>query len=334
MAQHQRTARPLLRSARLPCVDGYRHRGRDPLIAAAGVAHHRHHRTRHAGVARGGSIGQHPGKEAVAHDVQLPPAAQRPPQRMTVFATQCQFGRSHIEPARLVDERQFVDRRRQRIVENPSQRQRYARLFLSRRRTRPAVEHDLAVAGQIDEAGVRTRDHRFGPPSARRTMHFDIERLGDPLFERDRHGIGRKIIARTRHRFGRHVAQHLQPAFRPPDLRAERHGDRQPDHPRTGNPDAHRIFEDIGAQQHLDTFGQAAEQLAGTRRTQRHGHRFGAPDRRHDLAPKQIGNGFSLRRRNHLEKKFYAPKDTDKRRQKQLFQALCRNGRSKTRLNR
>ena len=88
------------------------------------------------------------------------------------------------------------------------------------------------------------------------------------------------------------------------------------------------------AQQHLDTFGQAAEQLAGTRRTQRHGHRFGAPDRRHDLAPKQIGNGFSLRRRNHLEKKFYAPKDTDKRRQKQLFQALCRNGRSKTRLNR
>jgi hypothetical protein len=109
------------------------------------------------------------------------------------------------------------------------------------------------------------------------------------------------------------------------------------DHERIGEAAEQRVqvslpVRDGGAQQHLDTFGQAAEQLAGTRRTQRHGHRFGAPDRRHDLAPKQIGNGFSLRRRNHLEKKFYAPKDTDKRRQKQLFQALCRNGRSKTRL--
>lgn len=86
------------------------------------------------------------------------------------------------------------------------------------------------------------------------------------------------------HGLRRYVAQHLQLVFRPADQRPERHGDRQTDHPRTGNSHAHGVLENVGTQQHLEPFGPTAQRLGGTGCTQRHRNRFGTTDRRDDFA--------------------------------------------------
>lgn len=112
-------------------------------------------------------------------------------------------------------------------------------------------------------------NHRHSPVPSGRSLDFDIKFFGDSLLQADTDTFFVDIPAALRNGLGRHVAQHFQPVLRAADERPERHGDRQADHPRTGNPHAHGVLEDIGTQAHSDRFGTHTEQFGGTRRTQR-----------------------------------------------------------------
>ena len=109
-------------------------------------------------------------------------------------------------------------------------------------------------------------------------LRLDIEFFIDVLFQADRDAPPVDHAATAFDGFGRHVAQHLQLIFRTPHQRPEGYGDRQSDHPRTGDSDTHGVLEDIGAQAHRDFFGFPAQRFGGTGRAQCHGDRFGAPD--------------------------------------------------------
>ena len=104
-------------------------------------------------------------------------------------------------------------------------------------------------------------------------------------------------------RVGRQVAQHFELIAAPADEGAQCNRDGKAGHPGSGNPDAHRIFQDIGAQQRLYLLGLAAQLLGGTGRAEGHGHGFGTADGRYDFFMDQrddprtglsIGHSFAV----------------------------------------
>ena len=77
-------------------------------------------------------------------------------------------------------------------------------------------------------------------------------------------------------------------------------GYRQSDHAACArDTDTHRIFQNIGAQPHVDMFGAAAQFFGRAGRAQRHGDRFGAADSRHHFAIHERDDALSFGFRYH-----------------------------------
>jgi len=294
VAQHQRTDRLLLGGGGLLGVDHHGKRRRDALVAASRVAHHGDHRPGHAGVARRGGVGQYPRENAVAHNLPFALATERTPYAVAELPGESLLGGGLVQAACFEDEAQFVEGRRRGELPHAVQREGYFAPILFGRRGRTFVERHLAVALEVYERGMAARDHRRGTVPGAPGLDLDIEFLGDTLLQVDTYALFVDIPAALRNGFGRHIAQHFQPVLRTADERPERHGDRQADHPRTGDPNAHGVFEDIGAQAHGDLFGTRAEQFGGTRRAQRHGDGFGTPDGGHHFAVDEGDNTLSF----------------------------------------
>ena len=203
---------------------------------------------------------------------------------MAVLAGKGGLGGSLVEPFGLEDEADLVERCGHGEFPHAPQRQRHLAFVALRGRGLPPVQLDRSVALDIDERRMSAGDHSRGSVSAAEGMYLDVELLLNSLLQGDRDAFFVDEAASLGHGLGRYVAQHLQLVFRPADQRPERHGDRQTDHPRTGNSHAHGVLENVGTQQHLESFGPTAQRLGGTGCTQRHRNRFGTTDRRDDFA--------------------------------------------------
>jgi hypothetical protein len=197
---------------------------------------------------------------------------------VTELAREGAFGGGLVQAAGFEDEAQFVQRRGHGEIPYAREGQGHVLLLPAARRRGPPVEQRLAVAADEDEGGMSPGDDRHGPVAGGFGLRLDIEFFIDVLFQADRDAPPVDHAATAFDGFGRHVAQHLQLIFRTPHQRPEGYGDRQSDHPRTGDSDTHGVLEDIGAQAHRDFFGFPAQRFGGTGRAQCHGDRFGAPD--------------------------------------------------------
>ena len=194
------------------------------------------------------------------------------------------LGGGFVQTAGFENEAQFAEGRRHGEIPDAAQVEKDLALFLIGNGCSAFVEQRFAVAFEVDEGGMPARNYRYSAVSSGHGFDLDIKLFGNILLQRNADALFVDITGPPLHGFGRHVAQNLQPVFRTADQRSQRHGDRQADHSRTGNAYAHRIFEDIGAQAHLDFFGLRIEQFGGARRTQSHGDRFGTADGGHDFA--------------------------------------------------
>ena len=275
-------------------IDRHGKRRGDALIAAARVAHHGDHRPGHPGVAGRRGVGENPREEAVAHHLPLPVAAQRAAHAVAVLPGQRPFGGGHVQTAGFEDEAQLFHGRGHGEIPHPGQGQGHLPRLLVAPRRGPLVEQHLAVAAHEDEIRMPAGNDRHGPMPGGFDLRLDVELFADALFQSDRDAPPADHLPAALHGLRRHVAQHLQPVFRTADQSPESHGDRQSDHPRSGNPDAHSVLEDVGAQAHGDPFGPGAQRLRGARRTQRHGDRLGAPDGGHHLAVDEIYDSASF----------------------------------------
>ena len=152
----------------------------------------------------------------------------------------------------------------------------------------------FVVEPQIDEIVVAARDYGRGAMRAARDFGFDVEFFFDILFEIDRDPLFGYIFFTLLDGLRVGIFQHFESVFRASDQGPEGHGDRQSDHPGPGNPDAHGVFEDVGAQAHDDPFGLSAQRFRGARRAQRHGDRFGAPDGGHHFAVDEVDDSATF----------------------------------------
>ena len=157
------------------------------------------------------------------------------------------------------------------------------------------VEQHFAVAADEDKRSMSSRDDGHGLAAGSFRLHFDIELVVDVFFQADCDPPLVDHAAAALNSLRRHVAQHLQQVLRTPDQRPEGYGDRQADHPRTGDSDAHGILEDVGAQAHRDFPGLRAQRLRRTRRTEGHGYRLGTSDSRDHLPVDKVNDSFAFR---------------------------------------
>ena len=213
---------------------------------------------------------------------------------MSVVSGERLFGRRAVQAARLQDEAQLLDGRRRGELPDAAQRKGHFVLGFVSCASVSQVEQHFVVAPCVDEVGVPSGDHRRGAVVVGLSFDLDIEFLVDTLLERDGDAPLVDEAAPFGDGLGRHVAQHFEPVFRTAHQCPERHGDRQPDHPRAGNSHAHGVFEDVGAQTYVDPLGATAEQFGGACRAERYGDRFGAADRGHDFAADQLDDAATF----------------------------------------
>ena len=214
---------------------------------------------------------------------------------MAVFPGKGLLGGRPVQTSRLEDETDLVQRRGHRKLPDAVQRQRHLSGLLFQGFTAPFVEQRLAITPDIDKRRMPAGDNGRSLVSGRLDLRLDIKFFIDPLFQGNLDTMFVDHPPSVLHGLGRHVAQHLELVLRAADRRTECHGNRQSDHPRTGNSHPHGIFEDICTQLHGNLFGFLPQGFGGTGNAQCHGNRFGTPDRRDDLSLDQFDDLFAFR---------------------------------------
>ena len=141
---------------------------------------------------------------------------------------------------------------------------------------------------------MRPFDAGFSLAVSGSAHHVDVEFVGVFFLQTDVDAVLGDEHFATFHTLGGTRLKHFQLFFSIANENSQGDGDRQSNHPRTGNAYSHGVFQDIGTQFHLHPFGQSAKQFFGFRRAQGHGYRLGTANGRHHLLVNQVENGLSV----------------------------------------
>ena len=286
-AESQRTGQVFFGSAYVFCIAYHRECGRYTLVAAAGVGHHRHLGAPHAGVACRRRHRQDVTYRSVAEEAESLHTYHLA-QTVAVILAQRETRRVTVHPSGLEYEPYLLQRRSHGELIDRGLGQSDVVAVVLGVGLRPFVEKRLAIFRQIYEVGVRARDHGLGHVAAALGLDLDMQVGGGILMMCDRDAVLGDVGLALFESLGSDVAKHFETILRTPRYRAEGHGDRQADHARARNADAHSVLDDVAAQAERDLLGQTAQQFRRPCHTERHRGRFGAAYGRHHLAVYKI----------------------------------------------
>ena len=237
------------------------------------------------------------GEDVVTHDAASEGAGECLAKRVAIVPTQCSAGGFFVHAPRFENETYLLEGHGHGIVPHFLQIQRQG-LFgciagsIFRTEFTAAVKEYLPALLHIYIMCMLVRKDGDAAVLSGATLSLDIEFVGGIFLQGD-------VDALCLHQFlacldvlGSAVCQHLKFSFGLTDECTEGNGDGETRHARTGNADAHGVFEDIGTETYVYALGLAAQEFTGTGDSQCDANGLGATHSGHDFTTHQRRDFF------------------------------------------
>ena len=255
------------------------------MVATTRITHHGNHRPIHTGIAGSGRHRQHVGIDGIAQEPFAKFASKGLAHGVTIATGLHRgLGGRLVHPSGFQNKTNLFQRHLQSEIIDQAKVEGdlllLVLLLISGSRIL-TVKH-FAVSCDVAKMSVRMADHHPALVITPMADHLDIEFI-HLLLQGNRDALSLHHGLALSQSLGAEIFQHLQTVGRATDQRAQGDSDGKAHHPRARNAYTHGILQDIRTQIDLYPLRLPTQHLRCFRRSQGHGDRFRAANRRDHL---------------------------------------------------